>query len=50
MNKNEGKMSVERNIFAPFQLKLFVSDYYLVPVYYAVRLTHTNHPGVLLSM
>jgi hypothetical protein len=37
MNENEGKMSVERAYFAPFQLKLFVSDYYLVPVYKAVR-------------
>jgi hypothetical protein len=29
-------MSVERNILAPFRLKLFFSKYYLVPVYQAV--------------
>jgi hypothetical protein len=29
IEQNEQKMSIERDIFAPIQLKRFLSDYYL---------------------
>jgi hypothetical protein len=36
LNQNGQKMSIERNILAPFQFKLFVSEYYLGRLYKAV--------------